>query len=167
MESALVGAQVEHRQRLHSLVGIVVYALRHEEPVAAAFFPAFQDVLSEVFFFYFGEDGVQSFTDAVEFHHQQRVFFLASRLEVHVYLVSWHRTGHELSVVAQYVASRGPDGVLLVGAHLSKNLVPELALGCHDVERFHHDGDTQKRHENDDASVSWKYFFPVVFTHFR
>ena len=106
MEAALELGQVEYRQALYLFERVVVDASVPYRPVLAHLVEAFHKVLLEVRGRFLGKDVVQSLADVVDAVDEGRVVSgLFERIEVHVDLELGQRTGHELSVTAEDVAS--------------------------------------------------------------
>lgn len=91
---------------------------------------------------------VQTFAEAVELLHPQRVFLfhprriVGSSLEVEVYLILRDAAGHELSVATQDIAATWLH-VHAIAFQTGSHVSPVLFLGSHDIHGLANDSHTQ------------------------
>ena len=111
------------------------------------------------------KDSVQTHTDAVHLHCQQRVLLLSSSKEVHVHLELRYAACHQLSVAAEDIAAVGLY-FYAVAFQPRCHLGPVLFLGRHYIKRLTDDGNAKYRQCYRNRKVAGHHFLSFKLAHF-
>ena len=162
-EASAVGALAQHRQFLYLLVLGIRHTARIEFPITAPLRTSLAEGLAEFLHALVGEYTVQSLTDLCLMRFEKGVATMlrldAATLiavrhpEVHEERILRHTTGHQLSIVAEYVAALGSYGHTVDHTTLG-HLLPVVTLENHHRHSLEQYNNAHHRHQYDDGEVA-------------